>query len=123
VKKKLKEVQESNLVYDGLHIPFYIYNIYIYTVLNIKFPLNKHDCVTTSLHCDLGAKGTNSWEWEKLYDQFTACGGDWLKSELVLEAKDSKETSKFGRWKTMSKLVTHLKPRGSMYGIFIYTDS
>ena len=43
------------------------------------------------------------------YDQFMACGGDWLKSDLVMESKDSKETTKFGRWKTMSRLVTHLK--------------
>ena len=26
-----------------------------------------------------------------------------------MESKDSKETTKFGRWKTMSRLVTHLK--------------
>ena len=38
-----------------------------------------------------------------------ACGGDWLKSDLVMESKDSKETTKFGRWKTMSRLVTPLK--------------
>ena len=76
--------------------------IYIYVHCPLSF-LCTHDCV------NLGAKGTNSWEWEKLYDQFMACGGDWLKSELVLEAKDSKETSKVGRWKTMSKLATYLK--------------
>ena len=98
MKKKLKEVQESNLVFIMV-----CNNIYIY-ICTVLFPfLCTHDCV------NLGAKGTNSWEWEKLYDQFMACGGDWLKSELVLEAKDSKETSKVGRWKTMSKLATYLK--------------
>lgn len=101
MKKKLKEVQESNLVFTMVCNSACVY-IYIYVHCPLSF-LCTHDCV------NLGAKGTNSWEWEKLYDQFMACGGDWLKSELVLEAKDSKETSKVGRWKTMSKLATYLK--------------
>ena len=99
VKKKLKEVQESNLNV----IINYIYalswtNFFLVSWANLII-----------LCWYLGAKGTNSWEWEKLYDQFMACEGDWLKSDLVMESKDSKETTKFGRWKTMSRLVTHLK--------------
>ncbi|CAL1130774.1 unnamed protein product, partial [Cladocopium goreaui] len=45
----------------------------------------------------------NKFEWDKLYDMFLECKGDWLKSTLVLESLNTHAHERAGKWKTFSK--------------------
>ena len=47
--------------------------------------------------------GGNKFEWDKLYDMFLECKGDWLKSTLVLESLNTHAHERAGKWKTFSK--------------------
>ena len=48
-------------------------------------------------------QGKCKFEWDKLYDMFLQCDGDWMQCCLVTESTSAHGHERLGRWKSFTK--------------------